>query len=173
MTQLFMRSSTHGTNATAQSNDGTTPLHRAFERGHVDLAWLLIEHGADATAQGNDRTTPLHRASEWGNVDVAWLLIEHGADTTAQSNDGTTPLHRAVRRGDVDVARLFIDHDAMCSQNPQEKTQHRWLLRMPDTSHLTSRCSHLSPHKVTWRVNAALTTLVETHVMRMMLEFIV
>jgi hypothetical protein len=77
-TQLFVRSLTHSANATAHSIDGTTPLHRVFERGHVDLAWLLIKHGADATAQNNNGTTPLHCMSEWGDV-----LIEHGTDVTA------------------------------------------------------------------------------------------
>jgi len=102
----------HGADATAQSNDGTSPLHRASLWGHVDLALLLIEHGADATAQSNDGMTPLHHTSEWGHVDLARLLIEHGANATAQSNDGTTPLHRASERGHVDLARLIIEHGA-------------------------------------------------------------
>jgi hypothetical protein len=40
-----MRSSTHGANAIAQSNDGTTPLHQAFEQGHSDgdSFWTVYE----------------------------------------------------------------------------------------------------------------------------------
>jgi len=83
-TQLFVSSSTHCANATAQRNDGTTPLHRAFEQGHVDLARLLIEHGTDATAQSNDGTTPLPRASRRGHVDVAQFFIDH--DTMCSQN---------------------------------------------------------------------------------------
>src|SRR5260221_13783436 len=82
----------HGADTTAQSKDGTTPLHPASECGHVDVAWLLIEHGTDATAQSKDGMTPLHQVSLQGYVHVAQLLIEHGADVTTQSKDRKTPL---------------------------------------------------------------------------------
>jgi len=96
----------HGADATAQNNDGTTPLHRMSEWGDVDVDRLLIEHGADATAQSNDGMTPLHRASEWGDV-----LIERGTDVTAhqgltidgkrRSGEGTT---EESDRGPQDVS---------------------------------------------------------------------
>ena len=109
----------HGADTTAQSKDGTTPLHRASKRGHVDVARLLIEHGADATAQSNDGTTPLHHASK---LDVAWLLVDHGADATAQSNDGTTPLHQASLWANVDVARFLIEHGADATAQSKDGT---------------------------------------------------
>jgi len=73
-------SSEHGADAAAQRKDGTTPLHRASEQGHMDVTRLLIEHGADVTAQSKDGTTPLHLASSAGHVDLARVLIDHGAD---------------------------------------------------------------------------------------------
>ena len=44
----------HGADATAQSKDKTTPLHKASEGGHLDVSQLLIEHGADVQAQSMD-----------------------------------------------------------------------------------------------------------------------
>ena len=55
---------------------GRTSLHRASERGHVDLARFLIEHGADAAAQDEDWTTPLHWASKQGRVDILVVELE-------------------------------------------------------------------------------------------------
>jgi ankyrin repeat protein len=40
----------HGTDVTAQNNDGWTSLHLALRMGHVNIvARMLIERGADAT----------------------------------------------------------------------------------------------------------------------------
>jgi len=61
----------HGADAAAQDGDGLTPLHRASEGGHLDVARLLVEHGADAAAQGGRRLTPLRLASLWGHQDLA------------------------------------------------------------------------------------------------------
>jgi len=36
---------------TAQDKHGSTPLHRASIRGHMNLTRFLVEHGADATAK--------------------------------------------------------------------------------------------------------------------------
>ena len=41
----------HVANAAAQTEDGSTPLHRASEWGRMEVARFLIEHGADAAAQ--------------------------------------------------------------------------------------------------------------------------
>jgi ankyrin repeat protein len=36
-----------GADATAQNNDGETPLHLALQMGQVDVARMLIECGAE------------------------------------------------------------------------------------------------------------------------------
>jgi ankyrin repeat protein len=90
-------------------NEEEAPLHLASQRGHEDVARLLIEHGADATAQSKYGTTPLHGASR---EEVARLLLEHGADATAQTSDGSTPLHHASRKRHDDVSRLLLKHGA-------------------------------------------------------------
>ena len=39
-----------GTNASAQDDDGSVPLHQALSKVHVDLAEYLLDKGTDPTA---------------------------------------------------------------------------------------------------------------------------
>jgi len=91
-------------------DDGSTPLHLASQKGHVEVARLLVGYGADAAAQDGEGWTPLHRASERGHLDVARFLVEHGADVAAQDGGGSTPLYWAFERGHLVLARLLIKH---------------------------------------------------------------
>jgi hypothetical protein len=112
----------HGADAAAWDEDGFTPLHLASLRGHVELAWFLVEeHGADVAARAKDRQTPLHSASKGGHVELARFLIEHGADAAARAEDGWTPLHSAS-------LTLLMDNQSAIAiaKNPafHERTKH-------------------------------------------------
>jgi len=37
---------------------------RSISRGHLEIAWLLLEKGADPNAKNPDGNTPLHRATQ-------------------------------------------------------------------------------------------------------------
>ena len=116
-------------NAAAQDKDGSTPLHRASQRGELVLAWFLIENGADAAAQDNCGWTPLRWASRRGDLDLARLLVEHGANAAAQDEDGWTPLSGASEAvflpcGPSPVlraARLLIHSLGMTCQSEDSK----------------------------------------------------
>ncbi|KAH8985320.1 ankyrin repeat-containing domain protein [Lactarius akahatsu] len=112
----------------AATKDDRTPLHKASEGGHADVARLLIQHGADANthlqmllilasssesvetvqllvglgadvnAQDVGRSTPLNVASSKGNAETVQLLIKLGADVNAQDRSHSTPLHLASSR---------------------------------------------------------------------------
>jgi len=65
-------------------------LHRAAERGHLDVVKLLLEHGADPNVQDDEGETPLHHAAAWrDNVDIVRLLLEHGADPGTPASSWT------------------------------------------------------------------------------------
>ena len=47
-----------------------TALHIAAEKGHVDVAKVLIQNGADVNAVDQAKQTALHIRSSCGHVDV-------------------------------------------------------------------------------------------------------
>jgi len=62
-----------------------TPLGNAAEKGHKEIAELLIAKGADVNAK-NDGRTPLHWAAEKGHKETAELLIAEGAEVNNAVN---------------------------------------------------------------------------------------
>ena len=44
----------YGVNASPQDDDGSTPLHLALSKGHVNLAEFLLDHSADPTTQAEE-----------------------------------------------------------------------------------------------------------------------
>ena len=83
-----------------QDSDGQTPLHLTSQRGHIDIARLLLERILDVNSRDNNRSTALHLASRSGKLEVAYLLLEHGADIEAGDNMGRTPLQVASEQHD-------------------------------------------------------------------------
>ncbi len=65
----------HSQDANSRSFDNeSTPLHLASQRGHVEVASLLVKHGADVIARDKSGSTPLHEALGSGSMEVARLL---------------------------------------------------------------------------------------------------
>jgi len=99
--------------------DKSTPLHLSSQKGHGDIARILVEQGANVAAQDQRGSTPLHKASRNGHLDVAQFLVKHGADVAAQDQRGKTPLHKASWNGHLDVARFLVDRGANAGAQDQ------------------------------------------------------
>jgi len=65
-----------GADLNARNKYGLTPLHKAANWGHVDVARLLLEHGADPTVKDKHGMTPLGLAREEGYHGVVSLIEE-------------------------------------------------------------------------------------------------
>ena len=88
------------------------PLHIAIQRGHRDVAAVLLENHADANCPTADRgQTPLQMAAIRGDVEMSKLLLTHRAATEVTC-DTWTALHFAVEHGHTHVARLLIESGA-------------------------------------------------------------
>ncbi|KAI9690172.1 MAG: Ankyrin-2 [Bathelium mastoideum] len=80
-----------------EPGEGTTALHEAARRGHVDVIHLLIENGAEIdireasdTNQFND-DTPLYCAARSAQSKAVHALLEAGADPTLLGSGDNAP----------------------------------------------------------------------------------
>jgi ankyrin repeat protein len=102
----------HPEDVSAKGGRCRTPLHGALDRGHEDVAILLLERGADVKSRGIYRHTPLHLSAHHGSADAAQLLIECGADPNAENVGRETPLIVASNNGRLWTAELLLEHGA-------------------------------------------------------------
>ncbi len=65
----------------AKNEWGRTPLHKAADEDHKEVAELLIAEGADVNAKIDDGRTPLDLAIQYKHPKTADLLRKHGGKT--------------------------------------------------------------------------------------------
>ena len=99
----------------ALDTDGSTPLHCAAWKGHIEMVAFLLEAGAKVNAHNQNEhwgTTPLHAAAHANQAAIAQLLIDNGAEVKAQDLYGKTPMHHTTFHKAKAVARLLEKYDA-------------------------------------------------------------
>ena len=77
--------------------EGSTPLHKATEKGYAAIVRILLDADADVNATDAYGYTPLHWAAQEGHLAIVQDLCQDGANTT-----GT--LHYGDSRGDTALA---------------------------------------------------------------------
>jgi pectate lyase len=111
----------------------TTALHYASEKGHQDVAELLIANGANVNIKNDDGQTPLdiavrrgrkdivkllqvkvadssiHMAAFIGNLDKLRSFIETGTNVDTKDENGRTPLLRAITGEHIDAVKFLIE----------------------------------------------------------------
>lgn len=107
----------------ALDTDGSTPLHCATWKGHLETVAFLLTAGANVNAQNsNDHwgTTPLHAAAHANQAAIAKLLIEHGADLNAKDLNGKTPMHHTSFHKAKAVAKLLEKLLVVTVEDPED-----------------------------------------------------
>src|SRR6185436_4366211 len=67
--------------ADARDAHGSTPLHAAAARGHLDVVRLLLQYRADPNARdAGDNALALHFAAGGGHIETVRALLDAGAD---------------------------------------------------------------------------------------------
>jgi len=95
--------------------DGTTPLHHAAWKGHVEVCALLLDRGAAVNAINTNEHyggTPLHAAAHGNQKAVAEVLLQRGADANVRSSNGRTPLDETEFHNASAVRNLLRKHGA-------------------------------------------------------------
>lgn len=100
----------------ASDTDGSTALHCAAWKGHLQVVQFLLQAGADVNAQNNNDhwgTTPLHAAAHANQTAIAQLLLDAGADVHAKDMNGKTPLEHTTFHKATAAAKLLTKHGAV------------------------------------------------------------
>ncbi|MEW6322742.1 MAG: ankyrin repeat domain-containing protein [Acidobacteriota bacterium] len=111
-----------GADVNAAQGDGMTALHWAAERGHAELAGMLLYAGANVQAVTRiGAYTPLHLAARAASLPVVQALLSAGADVTATTtNTGVTPLHLAAAAGHAGIVTALVEKGADVNARERE-----------------------------------------------------
>ena len=90
------------------------PLSLASQRGHVDIALLLLQHGAHSIPNSNGEY-PLHLAAREGHDDVCKLLVDQEGWDTPDKYHEWTPLFHAACHGHAKCIQVLLQ--AKCRVN--------------------------------------------------------
>ena len=82
---------------------GSTALHWASCKGHLEISELLTSSGADVNIRGSNGQTALHYASYYVHLEIVKLLLCQGADASIRDNGGRTALYYASSQGHLKV----------------------------------------------------------------------
>uniref|UniRef100_A0A8D0HSE5 Acyl-CoA-binding domain-containing protein 6 n=1 Tax=Sphenodon punctatus TaxID=8508 RepID=A0A8D0HSE5_SPHPU len=74
-----------------RDEEGRTLLHWACDRGHKELASILLQNTANINSQDDEGQTALHYASACEFLDIVELLLKSGADPTLRDQEGCLP----------------------------------------------------------------------------------
>ena len=100
----------------ARDTDGSTALHCAVWKGHLEVVEFLLKAGANVHSQNsNDHwgTTPLHAAAHANQTAILQVLIDAGADINAKDMNGKTPLHHTTFHKATSAAKILTKHGAI------------------------------------------------------------
>lgn len=93
----------------------STALFCACEKGHVDIAELLLQKGANINAKEQSSVTdmtPLMVAALSGHSVVVKMLLGRAPATNQQHFGGGTALHLAASAGHGDIVQILLNHGA-------------------------------------------------------------
>lgn len=100
-----------GADVNAKAKNSATPLLIAADRGHTEIASILIDASAklEAKSIGQQNHTPLLRAIVKGHTETASLLIKSGASIEAENSEGKCIL-RAVEFKNTEIIKMLIEY---------------------------------------------------------------
>jgi ankyrin repeat protein len=98
----------HGADPNVTGTEVNLPLYLAIQRGHTEIAGMLLNAGAKWDIEA-DGWTAIQRAAREGNVAVVKELIYRGANPAAPSSVAPPALIIAAERGQLPVVSLLVE----------------------------------------------------------------
>ena len=95
----------HKRSAKNSFTTGSTPAHRAAQKGNVEeLSTVIDKLGHLLDAKDGNGWTPLHEGARAGHVEVVELLIKKGASINERTMEGKgeTPLYWSIKENGED-----------------------------------------------------------------------
>ena len=106
----------------AKNDDGSTPLHIACHKGHIEEVTTLLAENADVNRVALGGITPLYAACHNGHIEVVATLLAENADVNKADNDGDTPLYAACGNGRAEVVATLLAENADVNQAANDGT---------------------------------------------------
>ena len=86
-----------------------TGLHWAAEKGHIEIAQLLLDWGGNLALQDRYGETPLHYAADSGHAEIVRVMCEKGSDLTTIDDRGRTALRCARDNYHAQSVQVLLD----------------------------------------------------------------
>ncbi|GMH40093.1 hypothetical protein BSKO_07997 [Bryopsis sp. KO-2023] len=97
-----------GVDVNSKDKQGTSAIHFASCKSHLDIVQLLLSKGVDIDVEDGAGRTPLHYAVIGGAAEVVKLLLKKGVWIDAYDKDDDTPMHLAVRTANEAMVKLLL-----------------------------------------------------------------
>lgn len=98
-----------GADINAKDNAGYNAILRAIQKGHKDIADLLVDDPKlEVNAQGTNSSTVLISYVWREQEDTVRKLLARGANPKLSDGDGDTALHGAAQRGNVNLIEKLL-----------------------------------------------------------------
>lgn len=92
------------------TGQGTTALHLAVSKGHVEVVKLILEsYKGKVNVRDKRGLSALHRAAAAGNNALVRLLVAKKAAINATDKEGWTPLHHAWAEGHDGTGMILLE----------------------------------------------------------------
>ena len=102
-----------------KNSKGSTPLHLASFKGHVDTIKLLIDNGADINCVNDSKQNVMHLAVQ-GNAtnSLVYFYLKYHISINVMDENGSTAIHLACFNGSENCVQFLLSWN--CNLNLQD-----------------------------------------------------